>query len=90
MEKERERNIDVQERDPLIGCLLHTPAADLAFNPGMCPDWELNQRSFDSQAGMQSTEPHQLGIEIFSYITIYCDLCLSLNNILCTSFRISI
>ena len=24
------------------GCLLHTPKGDLAGNPGMGPDWELN------------------------------------------------
>ena len=30
-------------------------------NPDMCPDWELNQWSFSSQAGTHSTEPHQPG-----------------------------
>ena len=25
------------------------PTGDLAHNPGMCPDWELNQRPFGSQ-----------------------------------------
>ena len=35
---------------------------DLAHNPGMCPDWELNQRPFASQAGTQPTEPHQPGL----------------------------
>ena len=41
----------------------HTPpTGDLACNPGMCPDWELNQRPFDSKAGTQSTEPHQPGL----------------------------
>ena len=29
--------------------------------PGMCLDWELNQQPFGSQAGTQSTEPHQPG-----------------------------
>ena len=29
----------------------------------MCPDRELNQRLFGSQAGAQSTEPHQPGWE---------------------------
>ena len=32
-----------------------------ACNPGMCPDWESNQQPFGSQAGTQSTEPHQPG-----------------------------
>ena len=40
----------------------HTPSTgDLARNPGMCPDWELNLPPFGSQAGAQSTEPHQPG-----------------------------
>ena len=37
MEKERERNINVWL--PLV----QPPTGDLAHNPGMCPDWELNQ-----------------------------------------------
>ena len=39
------------------------PTGNLAHNPGMCPDWESNQWPFGSQAGTQSTEPHQLGWE---------------------------
>ena len=27
--------------------------------------WESNQQPFDSQAGTQSTEPHQPGLEVF-------------------------
>ena len=38
------------------------PTGDLAHNPGLCPDWELNQWRFDLQVGTQSTEPHQLGL----------------------------
>ena len=34
---------------------------DMACNTGMCPDWELNWRHFDLQAGTQSIEPHQPG-----------------------------
>ena len=49
------------------------PTGDLARNPGMCPDWELNQRPFGLQACIQSTEPHQPGdqnvfIKICSFI----------------------
>ena len=40
------------------------PTGDLAHNPGMCPDWELNQRPFGSQPHAQSTEPHQPGPRI--------------------------
>ena len=45
-------------------CVLasHMPlTGDIVGNEGMCPDWELNQRSFGLQAGAQSTEPHQPG-----------------------------
>ena len=38
------------------------PTGDLAHNPGMCPDWELNQKPFGSQSGAQSTKPHQPGL----------------------------
>ena len=38
------------------------PTGDLAHNPGTCPDWKLNQQPFGSQAGTQSTEPHQPGL----------------------------
>ena len=38
------------------------PTESLTHNPGMCPDWELNQQPFGSQAGAQSAEPHQPGL----------------------------
>ena len=41
------------------------PTGDLACNPGICPNWELNLWPFDSQAHTQSTEPHQPGLPIF-------------------------
>ena len=44
----------------------HTPPTwDLAHNPDMCPDRESNQQLFNSQAGAQPTEPHQLQLDIF-------------------------
>ena len=56
-EKEREKNINVWL---LLVC--HPLTGDLTRNPGMCPDWELNQRPFGLQAGSQSPEPHQPGL----------------------------
>ena len=41
-EKERERNIDVQEKHQSVASPM-LPAGNLAHNPGMCPDQELNQ-----------------------------------------------
>ena len=38
-----------------------SPTGDLAHNPGMCSDSELNRRPFGSQVSTQSTEPHQPG-----------------------------
>ena len=40
----------------------------LTQNPGMCPDWELNWRPFASQAGAQSTKPHQPGPNLYFFI----------------------
>ena len=46
----------------------HTlPTGDLAHSPGTCPDWESNQLTFVSQAGTQTTEPHQPGLVLFKY-----------------------
>ena len=47
------------------------PTGDLAHNPGMCPDWELNRWPFGSQAGTQSTKPHQPGLVfLFLFFTL--------------------
>ena len=49
----------------MCGCLSHAPpTGDLAYKPGMCPDWESNWRPFGLQAGAQSTEPHQPGLDV--------------------------
>ena len=40
---------------------------DLARNPGMCPDWESNQRPLGSQASTQSTQPHQPGHKVYLF-----------------------
>ena len=44
------------------------PTGDLACNPGMCSDWELNEQPLGLQAGTQSTEPHQPGLEFSSLL----------------------
>ena len=54
-EKEKDRNINVW-------LPLAPPTGDLACNPGMCPDWELNFQPFGSQAHAQYTELHQPGL----------------------------
>ena len=40
------------------------PTEDLTYNPGMCPDWELNWQSFGWQAGTQSTDPYSQGEDL--------------------------
>ena len=60
-EKERERNINVGEIRVLAASHL-PPTGNLACSPGVCPDWELNQQPFGSQAGIQSPEPYQPGL----------------------------
>ena len=44
--------------------LVGTRTRDRSHNPGMCPDWELNQRPFGLRSNTQPIEPHQLGLSI--------------------------
>ena len=44
------------------------PTGDLACNPGMCPDWESNRLPSGLQACAQSTEPHQPGLLVDSFM----------------------
>ena len=59
---ERERNKDVPEKHSHQLPLARPQLEDLAGRPGVCPDWELNWRPLSSQAGTQSTEPHQAAL----------------------------
>ena len=43
------------------------PSGDLAHTPGMCPDRISNQGPFGLQAGTQSTETHQPGLNSCLY-----------------------
>ena len=61
------------------------PTGDLAHNPGMCPDWESNQRPFGLQAHAQSTKLYQPGLSKFYLklnILIYYPLVESGTNLL--------
>ena len=55
-EKERERNINVWLP------LAHLPLGTWPAAQACARDWELNQQPFGLQAGIQSTEPHQPGL----------------------------
>ena len=60
----RERGREGEKEGEKHQCVVAShipPPGDLACNPGMCPGWESNQRPIGSQAGAQSTEPHQPG-----------------------------
>ena len=46
-----------------------SPTGDLACNPGVCPDQELNRQPFGSQATTQSTEPQKPGL-VFLFIQL--------------------
>ena len=53
---------------------------DLACNPGMCPDWELDWKPIGSQVGPQSAEPHQSGLSVcFSHQHFSLSLSLSVS-----------
>ena len=49
------------EKHPCVVASCAPPTGNLACNPGMCPDWELNRRPFGLQVGARPTEPHQPG-----------------------------
>ena len=72
----KERNISVWLP------LTWPPTGDLAHNPGMCPGWESNWRPFGSQAGTQSTEPHQpeLLVFILHLTSFYVEITLEVTN----------
>ena len=56
-EREREGGKHRYVRETLIGCLSHAPWP--GHNPGMCPDWESNQRPFTLCNNTQSTERYR-------------------------------
>ena len=45
------------EKHQCVVAPLMPPTGDMAHNPSMCPDWDLNQQSFGLRASTQSTEP---------------------------------
>ena len=76
----RERGREEEREGEKHQCVVASctpPTGDLAHNPGMCPDWELNWQPFGLQASTQSTEPHQPGLEAYCF-----NLLFPLNNIL--------
>ena len=77
-----------------------TPCAgDLAQNPGMCPDWELNRQPFGLQASTQSTEAHQpehkncsftsllMNVRLDSYQTLRVTVVPTVGTLLCWDLR---
>ena len=63
MEKVRERG-----KHQCVVASLAPPPGGLARNLGMCSDWESNWWPFGSQACAQSTELHQPGHVLNSYM----------------------
>ena len=61
--RKREGNIDVQEKHQLVAS--HTPPAGTQPATQAHADWESNWQPFGLQAGIQSTEPHWLGLCFF-------------------------
>ena len=59
-EGERERESKGEKHRCVVARCV-PPTGDLACNPVICPDWELNWRPFGSQASTQTSEPHHLG-----------------------------
>ena len=63
--RQRGREGERKGKKHQCGVVSYSPATGhLAYNPGMCPDWESNRQSFGLQAGTQSTESHQSGLTL--------------------------
>ena len=59
----------------MCGCLSRAPhTGDLACNPGLCPEWELNWKPFGLQASAQSTEPQQPELQDYFHMKFYLHL----------------
>ena len=52
----------------MCGCLSHAPTGDLAHNPAMCPDWELNQRPLSLQPELNSLSCTSQGYFFYAFI----------------------
>ena len=49
----------------MCGCYHMSPTGDVARNPGMCPDWELNLQLFGSQAVLNPLSHTSQGPNLF-------------------------
>ena len=65
--KEGEGEREGEEHQRVVASCM-PPTGGLACNPCMCIDWESNWWPFSSQAGTQSTKPHQPGRPSSLYI----------------------
>ena len=77
-EKGRERERQREKYHCVVASRV-PPIGDLARNPGMCPDGELNHQPFGLQAHAQSTELHQPGLKVIFLIkneNVYPVVCL--------------
>ena len=50
-----------RRRETSIGASCSGPTRDGTSNPGICPNWESNQKPFSSQYHSQPTEPRRSG-----------------------------
>ena len=55
----------MRERNIIVCCLSHGPHWGLAHNPGMCPNWESNQRPFGLQPALSQLSYTSQGRRFF-------------------------
>ena len=63
-QRRREGEREGEKHQCVVACRMPS-TGDLAFNPGMCPAWELNWQPLGSQAAAPSTEPHWPGQDFY-------------------------
>ena len=65
----REREREGEKHQCVVAS--HVPCAgDLACNPGMCLDWELNWQCFGLQAGTLLSHTSQGTLNIFNWLSL--------------------
>ena len=69
-QRRRERKREGEKHQGVVASH-EPPTGDLACNPGMCPDQELNRQPLGLQASAQSTESHQPGIRKYFLKFLY-------------------
>ena len=73
LERGEGREKEGEKHQCVLASQVVAPTRDLACNPGMCPDWELNRRPFGLQPALNLLSYTGQGYSYFLiYIAVHC------------------